>query len=67
MIQQLVFAWVMAMSMVLYIAQHDPWFTGHVVNHFTDAFETSLDCKLSAELQEFSFTGSLKLKNMRHA
>lgn len=65
MIRQLVFAWAMAMSMVLYIAQHDPWFTGHIVNYFTDAFEASLACKLSAELQEFSFTGSLKLRNMQ--
>lgn len=64
MIQQLVFACTMAMSLVLYIAQHDPWFTGHVMNHFAHTFETSLNCKLSADLQYFSFAGSLKLKNM---
>lgn len=64
MVQQLVFAWVMATSMVLYIAQQDPWFTGHIVNYFTHAFEASLSCKLSAELQDFSFTGHLKLKNV---
>lgn len=64
MFKQLVLAIVLGLACTMYMVQHDRWFQLYMLNYFTHEFERSLDCRMSAELQEVSFSGRMILSDM---
>jgi hypothetical protein len=64
MFKQLVLAVLIGLSSVMYMIQHDRWFGDYMLNYFTHEFERSLNCRMSAQLQDLSFVGRMRLNDM---
>ncbi len=64
MFKQLVLAVLIGLSSLMYMIQHDRWFEQYMLNYFTQQFERSLDCRMSARLQEVNFSGKMRLADM---